>query len=160
MDETSAARIGISAIATYEPPWVLGNDWFGETIPRKFVHHTGIESRSISLEDEVTMGVRVVRNLQRETGCDLNDCAALVFVSPSFVPVSVARRYLDENPNLPATSSIWRGCGAGQAVSSPTARRTSRSVRIPTREPPAPNCSAKAPMVQRPPREFASSPAA
>src|SRR5436190_22664601 len=90
------ARLGISAIATYEPPWVLGNDWFGETIPRKFVHHTGIESRPISLEDEVTMGVRVVRNLQRETGCDLNDCAALVFVSPSFVPLSVARRYLDE----------------------------------------------------------------
>ena len=96
MDETSTSGLGISAIATYEPPWVLGNEWFGDTIPRKFVHHTGIESRPISLEDEVTMGVRVVRNLQRETGCDLNDCAALVFVSPSFVPPSVARRYLDE----------------------------------------------------------------
>jgi 3-oxoacyl-[acyl-carrier-protein] synthase-3 len=95
MDETSPERIGISAIATYEPPWVLGNDWFGDTIPRKFVHHTGIESRPISLEDEVTMGVRVVRNLQRDTGCDLNDCAALVFVSPSFVPLSAARRLLD-----------------------------------------------------------------
>ena len=74
MDETPRARMGISAIATYEPPWVLGNDWFGETIPRKFVHHTGIESRPISLEDEVTMGYRVVRNLQREVGSDLNDC--------------------------------------------------------------------------------------
>ena len=95
MDETSAARIGISTIATYEPPWVLGNKWFGDTIPRKFVHHTGIESRPISLEDEVTMGLRVVRNLQREVGCDLNDCAALVFVSPSFVPLSAARRLLD-----------------------------------------------------------------
>src|SRR4051812_39458279 len=95
MDETLSNRLAISAISIYEPPWVLGNDWFGDTIPRKFVHHTGIESRPISLEDEVTMGVRVVRNLQRETGCDLNDCAALVFVSPSFVPLSVARRYLD-----------------------------------------------------------------
>jgi 3-oxoacyl-[acyl-carrier-protein] synthase-3 len=73
---------------------VLGNDWFGDTIPRKFVHHTGIESRPISLEDEVTMGHRVVRNLQREVGCDLNNCAALVFVSPSFVPLSAARRLL------------------------------------------------------------------
>ena len=68
MDEAITSRIGISAIATYEPPWVLGNDWFGDTIPRKFVHHTGIESRPISLEDEVTMGVRAVRNLQREDG--------------------------------------------------------------------------------------------
>jgi 3-oxoacyl-[acyl-carrier-protein] synthase-3 len=95
MDERLSSRIGISAIATYEPPWVLGNDWFGDTIPRKFVHHTGIESRPISLEDEVTMAVRVVRNLQREVGCDLNDCAALVFVSPSFVPLAAARRLLD-----------------------------------------------------------------
>ena len=95
MDETPAGQIGISAIATYEPPWVLGNDWFGDTIPRKFVHHTGIETRPISLEDEVTMGTRVVRNLQREGGCDLNDCAALIFVSPSFVPLSAARRLLD-----------------------------------------------------------------
>src|SRR2546430_17716130 len=95
MDETSAARIGISAIATYEPPWVLGNDWFGDKIARKFVHHTGIESRPISLEDEVTMGLRAVRNLQREVGCDLRDCAALIFVSPSFVPLPVARQYLD-----------------------------------------------------------------
>ena len=95
MDETLSTGLGISAIATYEPPWVLSNDWFGDTIPRKFVHHTGIESRPISLEDEVTMAVRAVKNLQRETGCDLKDCAAVVFASPSFVPLSVARQYLD-----------------------------------------------------------------
>jgi 3-oxoacyl-[acyl-carrier-protein] synthase III len=95
MDEALSPRVGISAISVYEPPWVLGNDWFGDTIPRKFVHHTGIEARPISLEDEVTMGTNAVRNLQRETGCDLKDCAAVVFVSPSFVPLSVARRYLD-----------------------------------------------------------------
>lgn len=96
MDAALSSPIGISAIATYEPPWVLGNDWFGDTIPRKFVHHTGIESRPISLEDEVTMGVRAVRQLQRETGCDLNDCRALLFVSPSFVPLPTARKLLDE----------------------------------------------------------------
>jgi 3-oxoacyl-[acyl-carrier-protein] synthase III len=87
--------LGISAIATHQPSWLLGNDWFGDTIPRKFVHHTGIESRTISLEDEVTMGIRAVKNLQRQTACDLSDCAAVIFVSPSFVPLNVARRHLD-----------------------------------------------------------------
>lgn len=88
--------IGISAIATYEPPWMLGNDWFSEILPRKFVQHTGILSRRISTEDEVAMGVCAVENLQRESTCDLQDCAAVVFVSPSIVPGSVAREYLDE----------------------------------------------------------------
>jgi 3-oxoacyl-[acyl-carrier-protein] synthase III len=59
------------------------------------VHHTGIEARPVSLEDEVTMGVQAARALQRETGCDLKDCAAVVFVSPSYVPLTVARRLLD-----------------------------------------------------------------
>src|SRR4051794_26057444 len=96
MDGLINIPVGISAIAAFEPPWQLGNEWFGDTIPRKFVHHTGIESRPISLEDEVTMGLRAVRQLQRETGCDLNDCRALLFVSPSFVPLPTARKLLDE----------------------------------------------------------------
>src|SRR4029078_732015 len=96
MDETLSRGIGISAISVYEPPWVLSNEWFGDTIPRKFVHHTGIESRPISLEDEVTMAVAAVKQLQRETGCDLKDCAALVFASPSYVPLTVARQLLDQ----------------------------------------------------------------
>jgi 3-oxoacyl-[acyl-carrier-protein] synthase III len=94
MDGALSGRIGISAIATFEPPWVLGNDWFEGTIPRKFVHHTGIEARPISLEDEVTMAVRAAKNLQRETGCDLADCAGVVFASPSFIPLPVAREHL------------------------------------------------------------------
>ena len=118
MDERLSSRIGISAIATYEPPWVLGNDWFGDTIPRKFVHHTGIESRPISLEDEVTMAVRVVRNLQREIGCDLNDCAALVFVSPSFVPLAAARRLLDpERAEQERLRALHSNSFAGWAIS-------------------------------------------
>jgi 3-oxoacyl-[acyl-carrier-protein] synthase III len=64
-------------------------------MPRKFSHHTGIESRAISLDDEVTMGVAAVKKLQRETGCNLADCRGIVFVSPSFIPASVARRHLD-----------------------------------------------------------------
>lgn len=94
MDEMLCPNLGISAIATYEPPWVLGNDWYGEIVPRKFVHHTGIESRAISSEDEVTMALRVAKNLQREVGCDFQDCAGVIFVSPSFVPVSTAYKHL------------------------------------------------------------------
>jgi 3-oxoacyl-[acyl-carrier-protein] synthase-3 len=136
MDETLANGLGIAAISIYEPPWVLGNDWFGDTIPKKFVHHTGIESRPISLEDEVTMGVRAVRNLQRETACDLNHCAAVIFASPSFVPLNVARRYLDQQraeqerlrraaqqlvrrlgmPNCRATGLNWFCSGYSRAV--------------------------------------------
>ena len=95
MDNAFSKSIGISAIATYEPTWVLGNDWFEGTIPRKFVQHTGTQSRPISWHDEVTMGIRAVDNLQRDSGCDLRDCAAMIFASPSFVPLNVARKYLD-----------------------------------------------------------------
>src|SRR5262245_15793493 len=85
MGDQPQTDIGSSAIATYEPPWVLGNDWFGSGLARKFVHHTGIESRPVSLEDdEITLAIRAAKSLQRETGCDLSDCAAVVFASPSF----------------------------------------------------------------------------
>jgi 3-oxoacyl-[acyl-carrier-protein] synthase III len=92
-------RIGISAIAAYEPPWLLGNDWFsahseftGGGLTRKFVHHTGILSRHISTEDEVAIGIRAVESLMRESNCDLRNCRGIVFASPSIVPGSVARR--------------------------------------------------------------------
>lgn len=88
--------IGISAIGTYEPPWVLDNQWFEGTIPRKFVQHTGTKFRLVSLEDEVTMAVQATKNLQREVGCDLRKCVAVVFAAPSFVPIAVARKYLDD----------------------------------------------------------------
>ena len=88
--------IGISAIAAYEPPWTLDNDWFSEILPRKFVQHTGIRSRRISREDEVTTGIHAVQCLQRQLNCDLQDCAAVVFVSPSIVPGIAACEYLDE----------------------------------------------------------------
>src|SRR5438876_10030818 len=91
MGQKLSGGIGISAIATYEPPWLLGNDWFGGTLARKFVHHTGIESRPVSLEDdEVTLAIRAAKNLQRETGCGLQDCAGVVCGSPPLVPCRVA----------------------------------------------------------------------
>jgi 3-oxoacyl-[acyl-carrier-protein] synthase III len=96
MSTGSSANIGIAAIATYQPPWILGNDWFQETIPRKFVHHTGIHSRPISEEDEVAMALRAAKALQRDIHCDWRNCAGLIFVSPSFIPLDIARQYLDQ----------------------------------------------------------------
>ena len=88
--------LGISAIAAYEPPWVLDNQWFNGTLSRKFVQHTGILSRRISLEDEATMGLRAVENLRRQADCDLRQCAAVVFAGSSLIHGDVARRYLSE----------------------------------------------------------------
>lgn len=88
--------LGIGAIALYEPPWVLDNEWFHGTLSRKFVQHTGILARRISLEDEATMGVRAVERLQSQTGCDLRDCAALVLAGSSLIDGDIARRYLGE----------------------------------------------------------------
>ena len=95
MDARHHPPLGISSIALHQPAWELENGWFGDTMPRKFAHHTGIEARGISLDDEVTMGLHAVRQLQRETGCSPADCRGIVFVSPSFIPPSVARRHLE-----------------------------------------------------------------
>jgi 3-oxoacyl-[acyl-carrier-protein] synthase III len=92
----ASTSFAISAISIHQPPWLLGNDWFRGTIARKFVRHTGTQVRPISLEDEVTMAVRATNTLRREVGCDLQKCAAVVFVSPSFVPISIARKYLGD----------------------------------------------------------------
>ena len=94
MDTSAATPLGISAIALHQPQWELENSWFGDAMPRKFTHHTGIEARAISLDDEVTMGLHAVRQLQRETGCNLADCRGIVFVSPSMLPASTARQHL------------------------------------------------------------------
>src|SRR5688500_9184434 len=95
MNTGHSTSLGIAAIAAYQPPWMLGNDWFEGTIPRKFVHHTGILSRQISEEDEVAMALRAAKALQRETNCDWRNCAGLIFASPSFIPLDVARQYLN-----------------------------------------------------------------
>jgi 3-oxoacyl-[acyl-carrier-protein] synthase III len=108
METSRHSDLGISAISLHQPAWELENDWFGTAMPRKFAHHTGIEARTISLDDEVTMALQAVRQLQRETGCNLADCRGLAFVSPSFIPPSVARRHLSpdeaarERPSLAA----------------------------------------------------------
>jgi 3-oxoacyl-[acyl-carrier-protein] synthase III len=94
MPPRSALQLGISAIAVHQPAWQLDNGWFGGSMPRKFAHHTGIEARGISLDDEITMGLHAVRRLKATTGCDLAGCRGIVLVSPSFIPAGVARRHL------------------------------------------------------------------
>ena len=88
-----STSFGISAVSTFQPPWKLANDWF-ESIPRKFVKHTGILRRPVSTEDEVELAIHASENLIRETGCDMLDCAGIVFTSPSFVPMRFAHKYL------------------------------------------------------------------
>jgi len=95
MATLSAQSLGIAAISIYQPDCHLPNDWFGASMPRKFGKHTGIEERGVSFEDELSMGVEAVARLQRETGCNLADCRGLVFVSPSLIPPTVAKRFLD-----------------------------------------------------------------
>ncbi|NBW96692.1 MAG: hypothetical protein EBR28_08155 [Planctomycetia bacterium] len=117
--DSRTASLGISAIAIHQPAWQLENAWFGDEMPRKFAHHTGIEARAISLEDEATMGLRAVRRLQRETGCNLADCRGILFVSPASIPPSVARRHMDdagvarERPSA-AAGLLARGLGLGR----------------------------------------------
>jgi 3-oxoacyl-[acyl-carrier-protein] synthase-3 len=83
----------LAAVATYEPALQLANDWFGGTISRKFAHHTGTHSRRISTQDEVAMALAATANLQAESRCDLQDCAGVIFVSPSFIPATITDRY-------------------------------------------------------------------
>jgi 3-oxoacyl-[acyl-carrier-protein] synthase III len=137
MVTSAVTPLGIASIATHEPASVLSNDWFGPTIPRKFVHHTGIEARPISWETEATMAVRAVENLRRERNLNLADCRGVVFASPSFVPLDVARRYFDDQrvaeehlpaaarqlveslgiPHCPVTAINWFCSGYSKALS-------------------------------------------
>ncbi len=94
MGNTSVPSIGIAAVATYVPPWILPNGWYEDRIPRKFIAQTGIEARAVSQEDEVTMAVRAAAQLQQDTQCDWRKCAAVIFVSPSFIPLRIAKKYL------------------------------------------------------------------
>ncbi|MBM4058334.1 MAG: hypothetical protein FJ275_08880, partial [Planctomycetes bacterium] len=117
--------LGISAIAVHEPAWHLDNGWFGDTMPRKFSRHTGIQSRGVSLVDETTMALAAVRRLQRETGCHLADCRGLMFVSPSFIPPAVARRVLD-----PVTAAAERPSVAARRLANALGLTASRTVGI------------------------------
>ncbi len=85
---------GISAVSTFQPPWILANEWF-ESMPRKFVKQTGILNRPVSTENEVALAIHATENLIRESGCDMRDCAGIVFTSPSFIPSRMARKYFN-----------------------------------------------------------------
>ena len=123
MHANPSSPLGISAIAIHQPAWELENSWFGETMPRKFAHHTGIEARGISLDDEVMMGLQAIRRIQRETSCDLAACRGLVFVSPSLIPPSIAQRYLD-----PDQAAVERPSRAARQLARAFGMRRCRTV--------------------------------
>ena len=87
-------KFGISKIGLHQPEQVLANDWYGDSLPKKFVNHTGIEERNISFDDEVSMAIRCVECLRDESNIELSDCAGLIFVTPSFVPMHVANQFM------------------------------------------------------------------
>ena len=86
--------IGISQIALHQPRWQLPNAWYQSIIAKKFVKHTGIEARTISDLSEAELAAASIEALQVKSGCDLNLCAGIAFVSPSLVPMAVANSYL------------------------------------------------------------------
>lgn len=90
---TTSARIGISNISVHQPETRLDNSWYEGALSKKFVKHTGILSRSISFEDEIVMAEKAFQALRKESDCRSEDCAAVVFESPSFVPLPVANRH-------------------------------------------------------------------
>ncbi len=123
MTTSPSSSLGISAIAVHQPAWELDNGWFGDLMPRKFAHHTGIEARGISTEDEVMMGLQAIRRIQRETSCDLAACRGLVFVSPSLIPPSVAQRHLD-----PDQAAVERPTRAARQLARAFGMRRCRTV--------------------------------
>ena len=93
MIKPASPTFGISSISTYRPPLTLPNSWF-RNLPRKFEAQTGITERAISFESEAEMAVKAIDSLMRKNNAELRNCRALIVVSPSLVPMSVAARYL------------------------------------------------------------------
>ena len=91
----TSTSFGIAKIALHQPEQVIANHWYGESLPKKFVNHTGIEERHISFSDEVTMAVECIEQMLTESAIKQGDCAGLIFVTPSFVPMHIANRHMD-----------------------------------------------------------------
>ncbi len=90
-----STAVGIAKIGLFHPDQVIGNEWYEDSLPKKFVNHTGIEARRISFSDEVTMAAQCVHQMVDDSNINLSDCAGLIFVTPSFVPMHIANRYMD-----------------------------------------------------------------
>ena len=63
----TSTSFGIAKIALHQPEQVIANHWYGESLPKKFVNHTGIEERHISFSDEVTMAVECIEQMLTES---------------------------------------------------------------------------------------------
>lgn len=92
----SESKLGIARIAIHQPRWRLPNEWYQSIMAKKFVKHTGIEARAIADLSESELAIKSIHALRQETGCELAQCAGLVFVSPSLVPMPIAHRYLSK----------------------------------------------------------------
>lgn len=97
--------IGICAIGTHRPERTLPNAWFSDLMAKKFVKHTGIYQRAVSDVDEIELAERSIQQLYDELtpqtsasqNHPLTHCRGLVFVCPSVIPQSVARRLLPKD---------------------------------------------------------------
>jgi 3-oxoacyl-[acyl-carrier-protein] synthase III len=83
---------GIAAIGSYDPGGAelcLTNAWYESrgVIGRKFLAHTGIQSRGISFLSEAQMASRAIASLRRQSDFDPSDCAGVFLSSSSLVPV-------------------------------------------------------------------------
>lgn len=90
----SESKLGIAQIAIHQPRWSLPNEWYRSIMAKKFVKHTGIEARAIADLSEIELAKESILELKRNASCDLEQCAGLVFVSPSLVPMPVANQFL------------------------------------------------------------------
>ena len=70
----TSTSFGIAKIALHQPEQVIANHWYGESLLKKFVNHTGIEERHISFSDEVTMAVECIEQMLTESAIKQGEC--------------------------------------------------------------------------------------
>ncbi|MEC8474036.1 MAG: hypothetical protein VXZ38_05260, partial [Planctomycetota bacterium] len=63
----TSTSFGIAKIALHQPEQIIANQWYGESLPKKFLNHTGIEERHISFSDEVTMAAECIEQMLTES---------------------------------------------------------------------------------------------
>ena len=67
------------------------------------------------------MGVRAVENLRKETHCQLDDCAAVVFVASSLFAPAVAGDSPHRKQDLP---QVWPGRSPAISAGGPVSPRS------------------------------------
>ena len=62
---------GIANISLHQPSQIISNDWYGDSLPTKFVNHTGIDQRHISFRAEVTMAAECIESMLEQGKLEL-----------------------------------------------------------------------------------------